>query len=106
MSGQPRFVSPFYRPQCLAAAAPAGKAKLTHPGKAILAGKEVRPPLGNHIKTKKKLFASVKASFGLTVQMLISSLSFVYMTPVAANRAVMRLKTQVFSVDWVFETLV
>ncbi|XP_031157088.1 tricarboxylate transport protein B, mitochondrial [Sander lucioperca] len=39
MSGQPRFVSPFYRPQCLAAAAPAaGKAKLTHPGKAILAG--------------------------------------------------------------------
>ncbi|XP_032395078.1 tricarboxylate transport protein B, mitochondrial [Etheostoma spectabile] len=39
MSGQPRFVSPFFRPQCLAAAAPAaGKAKLTHPGKAILAG--------------------------------------------------------------------
>ena len=42
MSGQPRFVSPFHRPRCLAAAAaPAGKAKLTHPGKAILAGKEV-----------------------------------------------------------------
>lgn len=41
MSGQPRFVNPFYRPQCLAAAAPAGKAKLTHPGKAILAGKKV-----------------------------------------------------------------
>lgn len=41
MSAQPRFVSPFYRPQCLAAAAPAGKAKLTHPGKAILAGKKV-----------------------------------------------------------------
>lgn len=41
MSGQPRFVSPFYRPQCLAAAAPAGKAKLTHPGKAILAGRKV-----------------------------------------------------------------
>lgn len=41
MSGQRRFVSPFYRPQCLAAAAPAGKAKLTHPGKAILAGREV-----------------------------------------------------------------
>ncbi|XP_044296653.1 tricarboxylate transport protein, mitochondrial [Varanus komodoensis] len=32
------FVSPFPRPRCLAAAAPAGKAKLTHPGKAILAG--------------------------------------------------------------------
>ncbi|KAL7986810.1 hypothetical protein Chor_013093 [Crotalus horridus] len=31
------FVSPFARPRCLAAAAPAGKAKLTHPGKAILA---------------------------------------------------------------------
>ena len=43
MSGQPRFVSPFYRPRCLAAAAPAGKAKLTHPGKAILAGKKVCP---------------------------------------------------------------
>lgn len=43
MSGQPRFVNPFYRPQCLAAAAaaPAGKAKLTHPGKAILAGRKV-----------------------------------------------------------------
>lgn len=40
MSGQ-TFVSPFHRPQCLAAAAPAGKAKLTHPGKAILAGKKV-----------------------------------------------------------------
>ncbi|KAI4816278.1 hypothetical protein KUCAC02_008610 [Chaenocephalus aceratus] len=38
MSVQPRFVSPFYRPRCLAAAAPAGKAKLTHPGKAIMAG--------------------------------------------------------------------
>ena len=33
------FISPFPRPRCLAAAAPAGKAKLTHPGKAILAGK-------------------------------------------------------------------
>lgn len=32
------FGSPFHRPHCLAAAAPAGKAKLTHPGKAILAG--------------------------------------------------------------------
>lgn len=32
------FGSPFLRPHCLAAAAPAGKAKLTHPGKAILAG--------------------------------------------------------------------
>ncbi|XP_072289696.1 tricarboxylate transport protein B, mitochondrial [Eucyclogobius newberryi] len=32
------FTSPFHRPRCLAAAAPAGKAKLTHPGKAILAG--------------------------------------------------------------------
>lgn len=39
MSPQPGFVNPFYRPQCLAAAAPAGKAKLTHPGKAILAGR-------------------------------------------------------------------
>ncbi|KAJ8338785.1 hypothetical protein SKAU_G00355710 [Synaphobranchus kaupii] len=38
MSGSPIFVSPFHRPHCLAAAAPAGKAKLTHPGKAILAG--------------------------------------------------------------------
>ena len=33
------FSSPFFRPRCLAAAAPSGKAKLTHPGKAILAGK-------------------------------------------------------------------
>ncbi|KAJ0019250.1 hypothetical protein NQD34_006819 [Periophthalmus magnuspinnatus] len=32
------FMSPFHRPRCLAAAAPAGKARLTHPGKAILAG--------------------------------------------------------------------
>ncbi|XP_028313135.1 tricarboxylate transport protein, mitochondrial [Gouania willdenowi] len=34
------FISPFYRPRCLSAAAPAsaGRAKLTHPGKAILAG--------------------------------------------------------------------
>nr|XP_054587608.1 tricarboxylate transport protein B, mitochondrial isoform X1 [Nothobranchius furzeri] len=32
------FFSPFSRPRCLAAAAPAGRAKLTHPGKAILAG--------------------------------------------------------------------
>uniref|UniRef100_A0A3B3UGT8 Solute carrier family 25 member 1 n=1 Tax=Poecilia latipinna TaxID=48699 RepID=A0A3B3UGT8_9TELE len=32
------FFSPFCRPRCLAAAAPAGRAKLTHPGKAILAG--------------------------------------------------------------------
>lgn len=32
------FGSPFHRPRCLAAAAAAGKAKLTHPGKAILAG--------------------------------------------------------------------
>lgn len=40
MSGQPGFVSPFHRPQCLAAAAPAGKATFTHPGKAILAGKK------------------------------------------------------------------
>ncbi|PWA26573.1 hypothetical protein CCH79_00001237 [Gambusia affinis] len=38
MSEPRRFVSPFHRPQFLAAAAPAGKAKLTHPGKAILAG--------------------------------------------------------------------
>lgn len=103
MSGQPRFVSPFYRPQCLAAAAPAGKAKLTHPGKAILAGKEVCPPLGIKIKN---LFGSLKAPFGLTVQMLISSLIFVYMTPVTANRAVMRLKTQLFSVNRVLGTLV
>ncbi|CAN0330158.1 unnamed protein product [Lampetra planeri] len=33
-----RHRDPFARPRCLAAAAPAGKAKLTHPGKAILAG--------------------------------------------------------------------
>nr|XP_023688047.1 tricarboxylate transport protein, mitochondrial [Paramormyrops kingsleyae] len=38
MSGNPVFVSRFHRPQCLAAAAPGEKAKLTHPGKAILAG--------------------------------------------------------------------
>lgn len=37
--GRGAFVSPFHRPRCLAAAAPEGKAKLTHPGKAILAGK-------------------------------------------------------------------
>lgn len=103
MSGQPRFVSPFHRPQCLAAAAPAGKAKLTHPGKAILAGKEARPALGITIQN---LFGSLKAAFGLTVQMLISSLSFVYMTPVTASRAVMRLKTQLVSVNCVLETLV
>ncbi|KAI4820855.1 hypothetical protein KUCAC02_028822, partial [Chaenocephalus aceratus] len=36
--GRGTFISPFPRPRCLAAAAPAGKAKLTHPGKAILAG--------------------------------------------------------------------
>lgn len=41
MSGNPKFVSPFHRPHCLSAAAPAGKAKLTHPGKAILAGSYV-----------------------------------------------------------------
>jgi len=40
MSGLPGFVNPFPRPRCLAAAAaPLGKAKLTHPGKAIMAGK-------------------------------------------------------------------
>ncbi|KTF73467.1 hypothetical protein cypCar_00042668 [Cyprinus carpio] len=38
MSVNPKFVSPFHRPHCLSAAAPAGQAKLTHPGKAILAG--------------------------------------------------------------------
>ncbi|XP_059910375.1 tricarboxylate transport protein B, mitochondrial [Gadus macrocephalus] len=38
MQGNNTFVSPFHRPRCLAAAAPGGKAKLTHPGKAILAG--------------------------------------------------------------------
>ncbi|KAI1901127.1 hypothetical protein AGOR_G00057000 [Albula goreensis] len=39
MPGNPTFLNPFIsRPHCLAAAAPAGKAKLTHPGKAILAG--------------------------------------------------------------------
>ncbi|KAJ8263471.1 hypothetical protein COCON_G00159280 [Conger conger] len=36
MSGNPKFVNHFHRP--LAAAAPGEKAKLTHPGKAILAG--------------------------------------------------------------------
>lgn len=40
MSRNPTFVSPFHRSHCLAAAAQAGKAKLTHPGKAILAGKD------------------------------------------------------------------
>lgn len=39
MQGKGTFISPFHRPRCLAAAAPAGKAKLTHPGKAILAGR-------------------------------------------------------------------
>ncbi|KAM4578653.1 tricarboxylate transport protein B, mitochondrial [Fundulus diaphanus] len=38
MQDKGAFVSPFCRPRCLAAAAPAGRAKLTHPGKAILAG--------------------------------------------------------------------
>ncbi|KAL4609633.1 tricarboxylate transport protein, mitochondrial [Arapaima gigas] len=38
MCGKQTFVSPFHRPRCLAAAAPTGKTKLTHPGKAILAG--------------------------------------------------------------------
>ncbi|XP_061732135.1 tricarboxylate transport protein B, mitochondrial isoform X1 [Nerophis ophidion] len=39
MSGHSSFVNPFHsRRHSLAAAAPAGKAKLTHPGKAILAG--------------------------------------------------------------------
>ncbi|XP_010874785.1 tricarboxylate transport protein B, mitochondrial [Esox lucius] len=38
MEGNTKFISPFHRPRCLAAAAPGGKAKLTHPGKAILAG--------------------------------------------------------------------
>ncbi|XP_033902537.2 tricarboxylate transport protein B, mitochondrial [Acipenser ruthenus] len=38
MSGPQTCASPFHRPHCLAAAAPAGKTKLTHPGKAILAG--------------------------------------------------------------------
>lgn len=41
MQGKGTFISPFHRPRCLAAAAPAGKAKLTHPGKAILAGKRI-----------------------------------------------------------------
>uniref|UniRef100_A0A672SI10 Tricarboxylate transport protein, mitochondrial n=1 Tax=Sinocyclocheilus grahami TaxID=75366 RepID=A0A672SI10_SINGR len=39
MSVDQKFVSPFHRPHCLSAAAAAGQAKLTHPGKAILAGK-------------------------------------------------------------------
>lgn len=39
MQDRGTFISPFLRQRCLAAAAPAGKAKLTHPGKAILAGK-------------------------------------------------------------------
>ncbi|XP_034398606.1 LOW QUALITY PROTEIN: tricarboxylate transport protein B, mitochondrial [Cyclopterus lumpus] len=38
MQDKGTFTSPFFRPRCLAAAAPAGKTKLTHPGKAILAG--------------------------------------------------------------------
>uniref|UniRef100_A0A3P9I521 Si:dkey-178e17.1 n=1 Tax=Oryzias latipes TaxID=8090 RepID=A0A3P9I521_ORYLA len=38
MQDRGSFFNPFSRPRCLAAAAPPGKAKLTHPGKAILAG--------------------------------------------------------------------
>ncbi|XP_042187407.1 tricarboxylate transport protein B, mitochondrial [Oncorhynchus tshawytscha] len=38
MEGNSKFTSLFHRPRCLAAAAPGGNAKLTHPGKAILAG--------------------------------------------------------------------
>lgn len=38
MQDKGAFFSPLCRPRCLAAAAPAGRAKLTHPGKAILAG--------------------------------------------------------------------
>ncbi|XP_020318945.1 tricarboxylate transport protein B, mitochondrial-like [Oncorhynchus kisutch] len=38
MEGNRKLISPFHRTRCLAAAAPGGKAKLTHPGKAILAG--------------------------------------------------------------------
>ncbi|KAM6965024.1 tricarboxylate transport protein B, mitochondrial [Aplochiton taeniatus] len=38
MQGNTKLISPFHKPRCLAAAAPGGKAKLTHPGKAILAG--------------------------------------------------------------------
>jgi len=52
MSVNPKFVSPFHRPHFLSAAAPAGQAKLTHPGKAILAGKCVSV-LVNHYKTVK-----------------------------------------------------
>lgn len=55
MSAQPRFVSPFYRPRCLAAAAPAGKAKLTHPGKAILAGKKVCVQRGASLRNEAAL---------------------------------------------------
>ncbi|CAB1322089.1 unnamed protein product, partial [Coregonus sp. 'balchen'] len=42
------IVSPFHRPRCLAAAAPGGKAKLTHPGKAILAGDCVKQTVQGH----------------------------------------------------------
>lgn len=56
MSGQPGFVSPFHRPPCLAAAAPAGKAKFTHPGKAILAGKKSSVPL-LHRETRSQVAA-------------------------------------------------
>lgn len=42
MQDKGTLISPFITPRCLAAAAPAGRAKLTHPGKAILAGKRVR----------------------------------------------------------------
>ncbi|XP_035463381.1 tricarboxylate transport protein B, mitochondrial [Scophthalmus maximus] len=38
MSARPGFASPFHRPRCLAAAAPSGRAKPTHPGKAVVAG--------------------------------------------------------------------
>lgn len=81
MSGQPRFVNPFYRPQCLAAAAPAGKAKLTHPGKAILAGKEVCVRVGSEFLhrrscTQRRLLHLFKSlsTLNLYVQMYSAAL--------------------------------
>lgn len=49
MEGNRKLISPFHRPRCLAAAAPGGKAKLTHPGKAILAGKFCNPLFRHHL---------------------------------------------------------
>lgn len=70
MQDKGTFISPFSRPRCLAAAAPAGKAKLTHPGKAILAGKFIimchTERLGC-VKMSMVVRFTVKAKFSKTV---------------------------------------